>query len=50
MSVDGNEPNSCAPAERNVECYLVEQARQRAVKNLERKAIQLGFHLIAHAA
>ena len=23
MSVAGDEPNSCAPAERNVECYLI---------------------------
>ena len=30
--------------------YYEEQARQRAVKNLERKAKQLGFHLIAQAA
>ena len=23
MSVDGDEPNACVSAERNVECYLV---------------------------
>lgn len=30
--------------------YYEEQARQRAVKNLKRKAVQLGFHLVEQAA
>jgi hypothetical protein len=32
------------------EGYYEEQARQRAIKNLERKAKQLGFYLMGEAA
>ena len=41
-----NRTSYCEPASG----YYEEQARLRAVKNLKRKANQLGFHLVAQAA